>query len=205
MVLMDLLHKGGFIMLLIMSLSVYVVAVILYKIYQFWHMHLLFENKLPAHYLQGSKNHSMDQLTRLTRKGNPVAAVAQAALALSAEKNRANTQTDYITLTGNACLRQIASHQKGLEMVANISPLLGLLGTVIGMVKAFASIEEVGARVDPSILAGGIWEALLTTVAGLSVAIPAIVAHYILENKLEAIRQVMEETVGAILSSGHKR
>jgi biopolymer transport protein ExbB len=68
---------------------------------------------------------------------------------------------------------------RGLEVIASITPLMGLLGTVIGMVQAFNKVAEHKGIVDPSLLAGGIWEALLTTAAGLSVAIPTMVMlHY---------------------------
>jgi biopolymer transport protein ExbB len=70
-------------------------------------------------------------------------------------------------------------HIRGLEVIASITPLMGLLGTVIGMVQAFNKVAEHKGIVDPSLLAGGIWEALLTTAAGLSVAIPTMVMlHY---------------------------
>lgn len=59
-----------------------------------------------------------------------------------------------------------------LDMVAQIAPLLGLFGTVLGMIEAFRSLQEAGSSVDPSLLAGGIWVALLTTAVGLAVAIP---------------------------------
>jgi biopolymer transport protein ExbB len=59
----------------------------------------------------------------------------------------------------------------------NIAPLLGLLGTVIGMIKAFMIIQEMGGKVNAAVLAGGIWEAMLTTAFGLAVALPTIVAH----------------------------
>ena len=83
---------------------------------------------------------------------------------------------------------------RGLEMVSNVAPLLGLLGTVIGMVTAFSRLEGAGSRVDPSLLAGGIWEALLTTVGGLVVAIPAVVAYYIFDGLIERVRGVMKDT-----------
>jgi biopolymer transport protein ExbB len=60
-----------------------------------------------------------------------------------------------------------------LELISTIAPLLGLLGTVLGMIAAFQALQESGSRADPAILAGGIWEALLTTAAGMAVAIPA--------------------------------
>ena len=71
-----------------------------------------------------------------------------------------------------------------LGTIATISPLLGLLGTVIGMIDSFNELELGGSLVDPSILAGGIWTALLTTAMGLIVAIPALVSHYFLEKKI---------------------
>ena len=71
-----------------------------------------------------------------------------------------------------------------LEIIAQVSPLIGLLGTVIGMIDSFNELELGGSLVDPSVLAGGIWTALLTTAMGLIVAIPALVSHYFLEKKL---------------------
>ena len=71
-----------------------------------------------------------------------------------------------------------------LEIIAQVSPLVGLLGTVIGMIDSFNELELGGSLVDPSVLAGGIWTALLTTAMGLIVAIPALISHYFFEKKL---------------------
>ena len=79
-----------------------------------------------------------------------------------------------------------------LATIATVAPLLGLLGTVTGMVQVFQAVE---ASVEPQIgdLAGGIWEALLTTVAGLSVAIPAFLGHRILESRIDRVAMHLEE------------
>ena len=74
-----------------------------------------------------------------------------------------------------------------LKLCAAIGPLLGLLGTVLGMVDVFANLSE-RSMPDPSMLAGGIWEALLTTVMGLTLAIPALIVHYYLLMNLRAFR-----------------
>ena len=71
-----------------------------------------------------------------------------------------------------------------IEIIAQVSPLIGLLGTVIGMIDSFNELELGGSLVDPSILAGGIWTALLTTAMGLIVAIPALISHYFFDKKL---------------------
>ena len=85
-------------------------------------------------------------------------------------------------------------------MTAMIAPLMGLLGTVVGMINSFSKLSSAGTRVDPSILAGGIWEALLTTAGGLSVAIPALGAHYILDGVIEKMRATMKDVSVQILS-----
>jgi biopolymer transport protein ExbB len=71
-----------------------------------------------------------------------------------------------------------------LRMISVVAPLLGLMGTVLGMVSMFRSLA-VDAQVDASLLAGGIWEALLTTVLGLAVAIPTLIFYYIISLRLK--------------------
>lgn len=73
-------------------------------------------------------------------------------------------------------LSDLRSGLRPLELIVTIAPLIGLLGTVLGMIEAFQALETSGGQADPSVLAGGIWEALLTTAAGMGVAIPAAVA-----------------------------
>jgi len=85
---------------------------------------------------------------------------------------------------------------------AAVAPLLGLRGTVLGMVEACQSLEAAGNRVNPAILSGGIWEALLTTAAGLIVAIPAVAAHNWLERSVERYSRFMED-VATRLCTAH--
>ena len=82
---------------------------------------------------------------------------------------------------------------RSLEVIAAVAPLLGLLGTVLGMIEAFQALQQTGARADPSALAGGIWEALLTTAAGMGVAIPAALALAWFESVVEAVAGDMED------------
>ncbi|MBU3826469.1 MAG: MotA/TolQ/ExbB proton channel family protein [Candidatus Anaerobiospirillum merdipullorum] len=77
-----------------------------------------------------------------------------------------------------------------LKLCAALGPLLGLLGTVLGMVEVFATIAE-RSYPEPSLLAGGIWQALITTVMGLSLAIPALLLHYVLLLTLRRIRAAL--------------
>jgi biopolymer transport protein ExbB len=83
-----------------------------------------------------------------------------------------------------------------LGIVANLAPLLGLLGTVLGMIEAFDRVAEVGALGKQTELAGGIAEALLTTAFGLLVAIPSVLLYHYLKGKAESLVREMEETAG---------
>lgn len=83
-------------------------------------------------------------------------------------------------------------HLRALPAIANISTMLGLLGTISGLIKAFFVIQRHGGPVDPSMLAGGIAEAMITTYFGLVVAIPASACHGLLEGATEARIQEIE-------------
>ena len=90
-------------------------------------------------------------------------------------------------------LAEASSGFRLLELITTIAPLLGLLGTVLGMIAAFQALQDSGSRADPSILAGGIWEALLTTAAGMGVAIPASIALTWFESVVDRLRLDFED------------
>jgi biopolymer transport protein ExbB len=201
MVLHELLEKGGLVMPIILLLSVYVVAVILYKIFQFWSTGA-FSNTFIYAVLAAVEDKKLSEAMSIANhhKG-PAARVIEATI--SAISNRALPDDKRVRIIEASAIKEIRfyeSHLRGLEMIANIAPLLGLLGTVTGMVKVFAGISQTASGVDPALLAGGIWEALLTTVAGLSVAIPSLAAHYILEGRIDAIRANIKDAVVNIMA-----
>ena len=86
-----------------------------------------------------------------------------------------------------------------LELIAMISPLLGLLGTVMGMIQSFQALEMAQGSANASVLAGGIWQALLTTAVGLLVAIPAAVGATLLSARAESAGQMIENSVGRLM------
>lgn len=99
---------------------------------------------------------------------------------------------EHISLRGAAELKRLNQRLHILELVGRLAPLMGLLGTVIGMVMAFRQVAAARGAVDPSLLAGGIWEALITTVAGLCVAIPAMVLHHLFEDRVKSFAYYMK-------------
>jgi biopolymer transport protein ExbB len=201
MVLKELLERGGVVMPIILMLSVYVVAVIIYKLFQFWRAGA-FRISFVDDVLRAVEDKKMAEAMNVASKQKgPLARVIETTI--NAIGNRALSDEKRVRVIESSAIREMRlyeSHMKGLEMVANISPLLGLLGTVTGMVKVFAGISKTGSGVDPALLAGGIWEALLTTVAGLAVAIPALSAHYILEGRIESIRATLKDTVMSVMA-----
>ena len=96
-------------------------------------------------------------------------------------------------------LTKMGRHLRILESIAQVAPMMGLLGTVIGMISAFGELSKSGGAIDPSALATGIWAALLTTAAGLAVAIPFYFIWVWLNSRVEEERATMEAAIGAIL------
>lgn len=111
-------------------------------------------------------------------------------------------QREELVRIAKELLARARSGLRPLELIATIAPLLGLLGTVLGMIAAFQALQEAGARADPSALAGGIWEALLTTAAGMAVAIPASMALSWFESVADAIQRDLEDIGTKILTRG---
>lgn len=105
-----------------------------------------------------------------------------------------------ISLAGSRTIRNLAKGLGLLSLTSTIAPLLGFTGTVTGMIQAFMVIAvHTGGRVEPSMVAGGIYEALITTACGLFVAIPSHVALHFLENELDEISFRMKEIAMALL------
>lgn len=120
------------------------------------------------------------------------------------QKIEAHTSED----ARNEAMRELRNHiqrlsfgLRPLEVIATVAPLLGLFGTVIGMIEAFKAMEAAGAQVDPAVLSGGIWQALLTTAVGLGVAIPVSLIHSLFERQHEALSLQMLSDSESLLNN----
>ena len=113
----------------------------------------------------------------------PLAAVLRAVLE-SQSREKADLEESAL-MEARRELRLLNQRLPALNLLAGLAPLLGLLGTVIGMIKAFQQVAAAQGAVNPSMLANGIWEALLTTGAGLTVAIPALIFHHALDQRVK--------------------
>jgi biopolymer transport protein ExbB len=103
---------------------------------------------------------------------------------------------------GSRELEEGEKHLRILSVIGNIATLLGLLGTVTGMIQTFIKIEASGGTAEVALLAGGIWEALLTTAAGLSVAIPTLVMYHYFEGIVDS-RAVRYKNMAADIFNLH--
>ncbi|ALG90638.1 MULTISPECIES: MotA/TolQ/ExbB proton channel family protein [Actibacterium] len=126
------------------------------------------------------------------RAGLRARLVRAAMAALSGGMGQAAAREE-TTRVARALLAEARSGLRALELISVIAPLLGLLGTVLGMIEAFQTLESAGSQADPATLAGGIWEALLTTAAGMAVAIPASMALSWFESVVDAARHDIED------------
>ncbi len=109
-----------------------------------------------------------------------------------------------INYVGEREVREMERHLPILLTIGQLTPLLGLLGTVLGMIKAFMVIQQVGGKVNATVLAGGIWEAMLTTAMGLAVAIPTMLAYSFFTYRLNRIVGLMNDIGNKLIESFEK-
>ncbi|MDF0603286.1 MotA/TolQ/ExbB proton channel family protein [Psychromarinibacter sp. C21-152] len=190
-----ILDLGGPVVALLMALSVLSLAVILYKLWQFGaagvgrHRGLRraleeIDRAQPGRAsatLRGSRSHLAPVLLR----------------ALEAPEEAAKER---IEAEAAARLDRLETGFRILDSIAQIAPLLGLFGTVLGMIDAFQALQDAGASVDPSTLAGGIWVALLTTAAGLAVSMPTTLLLTFLESRVARERALAEIAVETLFA-----
>ncbi|MBU2239180.1 MAG: MotA/TolQ/ExbB proton channel family protein [Gammaproteobacteria bacterium] len=198
----DFLQVGGPVVWILMVFSVVALTIVLLKLWQF--------SSLRAESLKTS-NLALDQwrseengekaLEILDEKRPIDALVGYTMRALLATNTQADLIREEVERRAMNQLNQLRSYLRPLEIIATLSPLLGLLGTVLGMITAFQQMEGAGNQVDPSVLSGGIWQALLTTAVGLAVAIPVVTLHSWLERKVERIAHNMNDAVTRVFTS----
>lgn len=196
-----LIGLGGPVVALLLVLSVLALAVTLLKLHQFW------REKVGAHMLARAALQSWhrgrfaDALRAVEDDRSAVGAVL--ATAMDMTQARVDRQAIEEEL-GRIALVRIHGLQRGLkalDAIAQIAPLLGLFGTVLGMIEAFRQLQGAGNAVDPSMLAGGIWVALLTTAVGLAVAMPVSLVLTWFETRVENERVAIEAMAAEFLGS----
>lgn len=198
--LMQLIEAGGAVVMVLMVMSVIALAIFLYKAFQYYQAGLWGGDERAgqainhAYSAMQEGDHGAAQ-TALKDQPKPLCQIALRAIRLQHGDNPESLVREELVRIASGQLLQFRAKLRVLELIAAISPLMGLLGTVLGMIEAFQQLQTAGASVDPSILSGGIWEALLTTAAGLVVAIPVVMGHGWLERRVERYKVSLEDVM----------
>ena len=199
-----LLEAGGPVMLILAAASVFALTVVLLKLWQFSMLRGRGEAQIETALVDWRAGRGTAALAGLASARHPSAAIVRTAMLGLRRHNDPAALREEVERQATGFLASLRSHLRSLEVIASLSPLLGLLGTVIGMIDAFRALEAAGNQVDPAVLSGGIWVALLTTAAGLSVAIPTLVALNGFERQLEGITARLEDQVTRVFTADLK-
>lgn len=187
---LELIKAGGWVMWPIMLASVIAMAIVVER---FWSLQRkrIAPDKLVAQVWQWLRSGQLDDARlRALRLGSPLGRILAAGLA-----NRRHERAiirESIEEAGRLVAFELERYLNTLGTIAAVSPLLGLLGTVFGMIQMFAALKTAGAG-DPAELAGGIGQALITTAAGLLVAIPALYFYRYFRGRVEELVVTMEQ------------
>lgn len=196
------IDAGGPIAVLLILMSVAALSLVILKIWQFYTLRIGRRRFIGRAIDLHTAGDDEAALSLLTQTKNPIARAMEAAiLGLRRSDIDQNTVREDVLRIADEKLRDLRSYIRPLEVIAALSPLLGLLGTVLGMIAVFGDIAGADSRVSPALLSGGIWEALLTTAIGMAVAIPTIVAINWLEGKLEGVSADMESAVTRLFTA----
>lgn len=196
----DKLLVGGPVVILLALMSIMAITIIVAKLMQFRATGISdFRTAREALALYRTGN-APAALAATRRSRSPVARVARRTLELKGRQDLPEPlMREEIMQYGADALEELRSHLRTLEVIASLAPLLGLFGTVLGMIQAFQALQAAGNQVNPALLSGGIWQALLTTAVGLGVAMPVMVAVNWFERLVDRQAQAMDSVVTRIL------
>lgn len=197
--LQNTLQSGGPIILVLIVLSLASVALILVKVLQLRGVTAGDARRADAieAWAKGDRHAAIKVLDGPGAPADRITQAAMQRLDAGWKRNRLEAELEW---RGNTEVAALQRHIRLLELIAMVSPLLGLLGTVLGMIQAFQELALAEGAANASLLAAGIWQALLTTAAGLLVAIPAAVAATLLAEKVERAIGKIEVSVGQLLA-----
>lgn len=190
-----LIIEGGPVLWILIGASVAATTIVLAKAYHLLAGHIRRDAfaETAIKQLGECRQHQtvVDQLQAIDA---PLARLMAGAIRVAANPKLDPPHVDAeISRLGTLEVQRFESWLRPLGALAQLSPLLGLLGTVLGMIQAFMDIQSAKGDVDPALLAGGIWEALLTTAAGLIIAIPARAALYFFEGEIDRLKTRMHD------------
>ena len=199
----EFLAKGGVLVGPILFCSVLALAIFLERLIRFSKIRIRgfkLVEKVAQHLRDNEHIKALD-LARGSR--SPMGHILAHAIEVM-DQDRETIETVIVHSTEEE-VRELSQYLQALATIGSIAPLLGLLGTVIGMIKAFMVIQQMGGKVNAAVLAGGIWEAMLTTALGLAVALPTIVAHSYLISRVDRFEAQLQDGSVSFIKAVGKR
>jgi len=186
----ELLKAGGWVMLPILACSIIALAIIAERFWSLQSKRVTPRNLVAQVWQWNQAGQLDDKQIQLLRNNSPLGSILASGL-VNRHHSR-EVMKEVIEETGRHVVHDLQRYLNSLGTIASITPLLGLLGTVIGMIKVFTTITTQGVG-DPGTLAGGISEALITTAAGLTVAIPALMFYRYFAGRVDELVISMEQ------------
>ena len=191
----EMLQAGGPVVLILIAMSIFATTVTLLKLWQFSRTNVGRSHNGRAALRLYKEGKTKEALAAAKHARSPVGEVLGRAIrGLERRVPEAKIREEVLRYGGEV-LEALRGGFRILEVIASLAPLLGLFGTVLGMIEAFRQLEAAGNQVDPAILSGGIWQALLTTAVGLAVAIPAVAILNWLERRVDRLAHEMDNLV----------
>ncbi|MDI6703732.1 MAG: MotA/TolQ/ExbB proton channel family protein [bacterium] len=178
----QILIKGGVLMIPILFCSIFALTIIIERSIVLYRARVVTRDFIERVKRVLKKDRRIEVISLCDATQSPLAKILKAGVLLL-DKGKEEVK-EAMEMAGRNAVLSLERNLNGLAIIAHISPLLGLLGTVVGMIRAFMEVERLGGAVNVSSLAGGIWEALITTASGLVVAIPAIIFYHYFVNKV---------------------
>lgn len=198
--LFNIINKGGPVVVILLGLSVIAMTIIILKALQFTFLRIGSKRKIDQILFHWEEGRIEEALALSQKQPGPIrTSLVGTMTALANGNHTASVREDATRLASNH-LSSMRSNMRILDLISQIAPLLGLFGTVIGMIEAFHKLQNAGDQVNPATLAGGIWVALLTTAVGLAVAIPVSMALSWFDSRIERQRQVLENCLSALFT-----
>ncbi len=194
--LLQVLDVGGPVVAVLIAVSILTAGVVFYKLWQFQQAGVGRHKALQRAVQAWDHDDRTQAATQLDTSTSYLAPAFRMAMA---HRNTPDIRTR-VEAEAEARFADLERGFRLLDSVAQLAPLMGLFGTVLGMIEAFQSLQAAGSQVDPSLLAGGIWVALLTTAVGLAVAMPSSVVLSWLESRMAAERILAERGLATILT-----
>lgn len=198
----ELVKAGGWLMLPIIIFSIASVAIIIERFWSLQRKKVIPEQMVNKIWQWAQDNQLTSAKIHELRESSPLGRVLAAGL-VNSNQPRA-VMKDSIEDTGRHVVHDLQKFLNSLGTIAAVSPLLGLLGTVLGMIKVFSVITSVGVG-DPGELAGGISQALITTAAGISVAIPSLIFYRYFRGKVDDLVVDMEQEALKLVDGIHSQ